>query len=413
MMGDAASDRLLSFEVTVNSVTLTSGAGTVSVLASPTRLELTHLSGTLEPLVLRGVPQGTYSQATITFASPEATLLDATGKPIEVTPTLNPATVTVTFNPALTVGQGAMVLSLDVDLASSITIDANNNVTFSPVVHASTKSVAAEDNQHPEDGALEDVNGTVSSVGSSSFTINTPSSSQPLTFTVNSTTEFKDGLAGLSSLTAGMIVEVEGVTAADGSLLAKEVEAEVEVENGLEDDGIVISTTGTPVTQFQIVLQGFTSGAAITPTVGNTVTVNVDSNTSFKVADSVDLTNLPFTPVFDASHLIKGQSVEVDADTAVMDNVSAKRVKLHELALTGTVSNFSGTSTQASFTLTVPGDSAFAMLTGTTTVTVFQQPSTELQGITSIANNDQLRARGLLFLDGANLRLVAQRITAP
>jgi len=74
------------------------------------------------------------------------------------------------------------------------------------------------------------------------------------------------------------------------------------------------------------------------------------------------------------------------------------------------VSGYTATGSQASFSLTMPADSAFARLTGTTTVIVHQQGSTQLRGPTSLTNGSVVQARGLLFLDGGVFRLVANRI---
>jgi hypothetical protein len=63
--------------------------------------------------------------------------------------------------------------------------------------------------------------------------------------------------------------------------------------------------------------------------------------------------------------------------------------------------------------LTVAADSAFTTLTGSTAVTVFQQPGTELWGMTTITNGSMVHARGLLFLDAGTYKLVAGRMMAP
>jgi len=75
-IGDAPADRVTSFEVTVGPITMTPGSGSaVTVLSGTRRLELTHLSGTNEPLGLLGVPQGSYSSASMTVSSPEVTFI--------------------------------------------------------------------------------------------------------------------------------------------------------------------------------------------------------------------------------------------------------------------------------------------------------------------------------------------------
>jgi hypothetical protein len=100
----------------------------------------------------------------------------------------------------------------------------------------------------------------------------------------------------------------------------------------------------------------------------------------------------------------------VEAATPVAAGaVTADKVLLVKQGLTGTASAVSS----GTFTLTLAADSAFAKLTGVTTVTVHQQPGTELKGITSVTNNASVKVRGLLFFDGVNYQFVAGRIGLP
>ena len=75
------------------------------------------------------------------------------------------------------------------------------------------------------------------------------------------------------------------------------------------------------------------------------------------------------------------------------------------------LSGYSG-SAPATFTLTLPSDSAFTWLTGSTAATVFQQARTELWGMPSVTNGTTVRIRGLLFFDADPYNLVASRIVA-
>jgi hypothetical protein len=54
--------------------------------------------------------------------------------------------------------------------------------------------------------------------------------------------------------------------------------------------------------------------------------------------------------------------------------------------------------------------SAFAMLSGQTTVTVFWQPGTELHNVASVKSGDTVRVRGLVFFTGTSFRMIAKRI---
>ena len=410
--GDAPADSIVAFELTVNSVVLHSASGDVGVLSSPTRVEFIHNAGNFEPLSLKNIPAGTYTGATITVSNPEVKIIGATGTPVELATTLASNTANVTFNPAITAGSTPLVINFDLDVAASVVIS-GNTATVTPTFTASSNPVAQNENeQEAEDGEVE-VTGAVASAGGNDFTINVDQTSQSLTFTTNSSTEFESPLTGVGSLTVGMIVEVHAVTQDDGSLLARKVEAEVEGANGLEVEGLVVSTTGSPVTQFVVVVQDETTPSSSAPGVGDNVTVNVDSNTRFRVhSDDVDLNNLPFTPTFDASTLSVAQRVEVDTDTSAASNITADKVKLQEQALTGVVSNYTPNGAQATFTLTVASDSAFARLTGQTTLTVFQQPNTRLKNLGSVTNGATVRVRGLLF-SASGYQLVAERIGTP
>ena len=412
-LGDAPVDRIVDFEITVTSIVLTdSNGGTVSVLSSPTRIELTHLSGTVEPLSLMKVPPGTYTKATIMVSNPELEFVNDAGQVVEAAVTLTTGTATVNFSPALTIGSTPAALNFDFDLAASVTIDTTNNTaTVTPTFTASTAPVAAENEQEDDNGEMEDLTGTVTDVSPPSFTISVQQSSQSLAFLTDSNTQF-EGIAGVSALTNGMIVQVDAVTQADGSLLAKKVE--VEENNGMELEGLVTSVTGAPVTQFQIVLQDEQSSGSM-PTLGSTITVNVADSTNFRFEnDAVDLSNLAFTPTFDRNTLGKAQRVEVDATSPGSGTtVDADKVKLELQALSGTVSATSSSGGQTTFTLTVAPDSAFALLTGSTTLTAIQQPGTELKGISSVFDGEAVRVRGLLFFNGTNYNLVAKRVSAP
>lgn len=412
-MGDAPVDRVVDFEITVTSIVLTNtSGGTVSVLSSPTEIELSHLAGTVEPLSLTSVPPGTYTKATIMVSNPEVEFVNDAGQVVEAAVTLTSNTAMVNFSPSLTIGSTPMALNFDFDLAASLTLNtANNTATLTPTFTATTAAVAAENEQGDENGELEDITGSVTNVSPPNFTISVQQTAQSLTFTTNSNTEF-EGVANVSALTIGMIVEVDGVTQPDGSLLAKKVE--VEENQGMELEGLVTSVTGMPVTQFQIVLRDEESSSNNMPTLGSMVTVNVTNSTNFRFeSDDVDLSNLSFTPTFDANTLGKAQEVEVDTTTSGTSPATADKVKLKIQALSGTVSASSSSGGQTTFTLTVASDSAFALLTGQTTLTVVKQPGTELQGISSIFDGEAVRARGLLFFNGTTYTLVAKKVSAP
>jgi hypothetical protein len=408
--GDATNDRIIAFELTINSITLMGGSNP-TVLSTPTEIEFAHDAGTFEPVSLTNVPSGTYTGATVTASNPQVVVIDpSTHQPTKLTTTLSASTINVTFNPSLMIGSSAMVLNFDLSLASSVTIS-GNTATVSPVFNVTTAAVAGENDQDFENGKMEDVRGTVTSVAPPKFMIKSSQASQSLTFTTDSNTRFR-GITSLTQLMNGMIVSVDAATQSDGSLLARKVETEVETGDGVEVEGFITSVTGKPATQITLTDQETSSPSATAPAIGDTITIPISANTSFSVqSDHVDLSGV--SAAFDANNIGPGQRVEVDRDheseLEKSDSGSSARIKLKQQALSGTVSALTGTP--GTFTLTVASDSAFAMLSGKTTVTVRVQNSTQLKN--AVANGGAVRVRGLLFFNGTSYTLVASGIDHP
>ncbi|HZP17598.1 MAG TPA: DUF5666 domain-containing protein, partial [Terriglobales bacterium] len=376
-IGDAASDRIIDFEVTIASpVTITGSGGNLQLTLSSNRLELTHASAKMEPLAVLNVPQGTYTGASLTVSNPELTFLDNSGIPHKLQGNAS-QTLTPTFSPALTIGATPMVVSIDVNVANSVTTDASGNVTgFNFTASSFTftaKPVAAAAQQEDDDGELEDVAGLVTSVSGNNFTMNVGQSGAQLTFATDNTTQFSDGLTNVASA-LNQIVKVEGNTRPDGTLFASEVEG-IENQNGAELEGLITSVTGNPATALAVTAQdGIGSGMDDTK-VGAGFTADVSgAQGQFKVdlgnVDTSGLGGIPGSPnfPFDASTVKAGQRVEVETTSAIPaagGTVVADKVKLQQQAVTGTVANFTpGSSGAATFDLTLPADSYLTLLSG-------------------------------------------------
>jgi Domain of unknown function (DUF5666) len=414
-MGDAPSDRVIAFALTVNTMTLTGGSNP-TVVSTPTRIEFVRNAGTFQPLVSAQLGAGTYTGATITVSNPQVVAIDTiTHLPVQLTAALSASTVNVTFKTPLMISSSTtsstVEADFDLDLANSVTIS-GNTATINPLFHVSTKIVHDADNDR-----FRDVRGVVTSVSAPSFTIASRHMDQLFTFSTDSNTTF-EGISGLSQLAAGMIVEVDAQMQSDGTLLAKRVDVDEDSNDGLEVEGFITAVTGNPVTQFMVNDQ-FDSGpiAALLDLlgVGTGVTVDVTSNTAFSVSDSDEINLGGLSLSFDANDIGKAQRVQAgemhqgsfQPSGLVM---TADRVKLLQQSLNGTVSNLSG-SMPGTFTLTVAGDSAFALLSGQTTITVQILSGTEED--VAVANGTMVRVRGLLFFNGSTqtYTLVASHIT--
>ena len=416
-IGDAPANRVLSFQVTVGPVSLTPTSGSpVTVLSGTRRLELTHLSGTNEPLALLNVPQGSYSSGSITVSNPEVNFINNVGTIVKLEPAFNQA-ITVNFNPALSVGATSTVVNLDLNVANSLSFDSQGNVSAVSLTAssftASTAAVAAEDEQGHDDGEFEDTTGTIIAVNGTSFNLTLGQNGVSLTFTTDANTQFNDG----ASLTANTIVSVEGITKADGTLYAKEVEG-IEDSSGVEAEGLITQVTGNPATQITFMADDGLGNGMDDTKVGGTVSANI-SGAQYKVnksnIDNSGIGGLPAPPTFpfDENTIHAGQRVEVESISAMNGaSVTPEKVKLQQQALVGTVSGLQGTTSAGPvvFTLTLPSDSAFAMLSGKTQLAVYWQPGTDLHKLTSVANGDTVRVRGLIFFTGTTFNMIARRI---
>ena len=415
-IGDAAGDRIAVFSVAINSISLTSDVGNITpVLSTPVTLELTHLTGTTQPVATATIAQATYTKATISLGAATATVVDPlTGKEAQQTLPA-PAAVTVTLSPQFVLGASTLVLNLDFSLAKSITLDSSgSNLLFNPVFVATNGTITGTP-ASPFNGGLEQEFGTVSSVGNTSFTLAV--GSQSLTFSTNSNTQFVGFNSTPPQITIGMLLMVDGRAQSDGSLLATHVEA-VNIQSTMGALGLVRAVNRT-TSQLRLLVSG-AAGAPLASTVGSGLLADFDTNTAFRVNnDGVDVSNLAFATTFNATTIAPGQFIEVDTSTAPisvtppvdtlagLELTASKEIRLEQQPLIGTVSNFFNLGT---FTLTLPADSVFAVSTGTTTVTVFIQPGTSLVGLSSVSNGSTVIVRGLLFLDSGSYKMVAGRI---
>ncbi|MGZ4841718.1 MAG: hypothetical protein ACXV5J_08220, partial [Candidatus Angelobacter sp.] len=107
---------------------------------------------------------------------------------------------------------------------------------------------------------------------------------------------------------------------------------------------------------------------------------------------------------FDASHIGKGQRVEADTGSSTATPMVADKLKLREQALVGTVSAASASG----FTLTLNASSAFATLTGQSTVAVSVVSGTNLK--VTPANTNTVRVRGLIFFNAGAYSMTAARV---
>lgn len=421
-VGDAASDRVLAFSALINSATLTaSGSATATLVNTPARVEFSRRSGVFQPLASGSIAQDTYTQLTLALGTVNVTFVDPNnGNILTTSLTPNPATVNIALSPALTVGASPLILNVDFNLGASIAIDGSNNVTLTPAFTVTSAAIAATGSQTDTTGAVRDVTGVVTASSSSSITIAAPQAAQPLTFAVDSSTFLTDTTqtppVTPASIPVNSIVEINGVTQTNGNFTATRIDLKAAAGHSAVE-GIVVDLPALPATQFTLRAVHTASQSSSVPVLGDAFTATgITTTTPFSVdSDSATLTGLPFTPTFDRDTIREVQNVEVFAATPDSASVTAARVRLQEQSLSGLSLVVSSGANTATITLTPDTDSIFNVGTGQTTLTVFQQPDTQLVGFTSVPSGVRIRARGLLFFDPGDgtFKMVATQLTTP
>ena len=422
-MGDSPADWMLAFSMNINSMSLTGSNGSVSVVSSTVPMEMMHLMGIMQPLTMINAPQGTYTGASIVIGSATVMYMDpATKSPMQKTIS-GPITVPVTFSTPITVASTPMAMGFDLDLAHSVTADASGNLTMTPVFHVSSGTQGAGNPLDFANGGIQMMMGTVSSVSGTSFIMNSMQAAQTFTFQTNSTTMFDN--ASMGSMGNGMLVMVDASLQPDGTLMATRVQSMMS-SGGVMGGGIITTVTGQPATALTMVMQNGAGTGMMASTFATGATITLNPGTTYQIdSDGMDMSGLPFAPVFDGTHIYVGQSVMpisssgmsgggmgggMMGGTLLAGTITASQIALEPRGLSGTVAAAITSGSTTTFTLTLPSDSAFKTMTGAGSVTVFQQSKTTVSGTSPIASGSTVHAFGLLFYDAGQWKMVSSRM---
>jgi hypothetical protein len=410
LITDAPGDQLLAFSLTINSIVLNGSKGSATVLSTPTTIEICHLNGIQAPLVTANIAQDTYTSAVITFSSPEITYINSAGTAITVSPTLTNTSFTFTFPTPFTVSNSNTSLLFDLIASQSVNI-VGTTVTVNPTFKVMPVPAASAVPPPGENGTGMQQMATVVSVSGTSLTLE-PGSGPNFTVTTNSSTVLQ-GFSALSALTAGELVQVDFIVQTGGVYLATRIQL-APPPNG----GGVPNLLGGPVLSvssggFKMALMQGLGPAASAAATTSIVTVTTNSSTVFAIAPQfVSLSALPFTPTFTAANLSPGQTVGIVASVVSATpnwSATATNVTLMPQTLGGTVTAISTVGGWTAYTLSLPSGSAFATLSGASTVvTVYTSaatappPPTAVGGTAppAIAVNSVVRFNGLVFSTG-------------
>lgn len=221
---DAPVASVLSFNITLTSITLNGQSHSPQVLSAPTTVDFARLIGLRSLIGFNAVPADTYTGATITMSSPVITYLNVGTTP-PTAPTMNgtltTSTVTVAFpTPMVVSGNGLAGMHMDFDLRQSLAVDGTGQITGSVDPHIYIMAVSASD----EEGQVTDLTGGLVSVNASAntFVLQGPYGRQ-FTIDTNAQTQF-NGSYSINNMAAPEFVSIQGTVQADGSVLASNVE---------------------------------------------------------------------------------------------------------------------------------------------------------------------------------------------
>lgn len=305
---DAPLPSVVSFFVTINSITLNNSSGSVTVLSTPTTVDFGRLVGLRSLLGFSTVAPETYTSATFNLTNPVINYVNLSTNPPSlgtIQGTLTVSTVTVNFPQAMVVSPNGLAgLHMDFDLRDSLQVDPTGQVTgqVTPVIFIKAVSASAAD------GQITDFTGSVVSVTSStnSFLLQGPWGFQEK-IAVNSSTQY-NGSWTLGSLSAGAIVSVIGEVQPDGSILASAVEVITTDTAFISGRLLQVNPSSGPVQTITMYIGEELPAMSGNFALGQVVTFDVSAVQTYDVSFINNwLTNF----VFDNSSMVAGQRIFV------------------------------------------------------------------------------------------------------
>lgn len=398
---DAPLASVTSFTVQLMSVDAidSSSGNKVSLISGEPSVDFARFNGLQTLLDMNDVQAGTYDTVAITLGTGTIGYLDTTSAEPTIqteAATFSSPTVTVTLkNPLVVANNGSPAgLRIDFDLAKSIAVDSNGNITGAVTPTFNINAVSNSDSGGHID---EFVAGVVSvNANGQSFVVQGPHGEQ-FTIDVNGQTEW-DGNDSISSLTTSSIVAVAGtLDKADQTLDADEVA--ILSQNGFYAGGQVtyVQPSSGAATSFDLYVRGLlptTTGL----TLGQIATVQLTGNEKYFIY----WMHNPLTEfLFNSSALVAGQHVSIGgpaSGAANASDVTTKRVVLRDWGFNGTVVSGSQSSSNGTFQMKVNG---FAGVLIPETVTVFLGDHCDFRygfgAFSDLANGTNLRVVGLLL----------------
>jgi Domain of unknown function (DUF5666) len=427
-------DKLSQLVLTLQSLTLTNQSGkTITLINSDQPFEFTHLNGSFEPLITATIPQGTYTSASATVGGASFTCLALTPSgglatstyAYGYTPNSN---VTVNLPSPLNVTGPTMVVSLDLQVSPSASYSScyNNGgiSTYSITPTFNLNAVTLSKN-----GSTINAVGEVIAINSSSKSFSLalpegPGQTTNLTRTVqvNSGNAVFQGISGISALSVGNFVELDGSIQADGSVVVTRVAVnDLSAVNALTGPVAQIPASVPKVGMFGRLQQGVLALGPNGPAYFGGTPFFDTSSPVFQVSGAMsNLQSLPFVPTLSVSNIVPGQNISISFTPVQSGLGSVNTITLVPQTINGTVL---GSSTSGNFKVysvsLAPYNlfPALAVQAGQTTlltkpsqIEVYVDGNTQMRNTQVLAPGNTLRFYGLVFNDNGTLRMDCARV---
>jgi hypothetical protein len=429
LLSSTGNDQVTTFDMRLKSLTLTSKAGkAVTLLSAEQPSEFMHLNGSIEPLTNISIPQDIYTSATVTLdgavficmsQEPGGGLAIANYSIVDGGPTVNMGALTITGD--------QMVLDLDMAVSESATFPAcYSNPSFqgfamNPTFNLSVATLSGTPT-NSGNGKINGLGAEVASVNGSGLTLSIGEGSygaRTLSAKANSATVFQ-GISGVSALSAGMFLDVDGAVQPDGSVLATLIALNDAMAVNDSRGPVMMVDTLVPV----LALYSRSELGALLSVGGQTgvyfPTPYFDfSKATFGISGRfTNLQSLPFVPSFNALTMVAGQNVDITSPDFILSggtHTPATTITLIPQTINATVENVSQEGNFTVYGVSLASYDLFPQLAvqaGQTTllndpshVQVYVDSNTQKLNTQSLAAGITLRFNGLVFNDNGTLRM--------
>jgi hypothetical protein len=434
LLSSTANAQLSAFHLSVSGLTLTNKAGkSVTLFSDPNAgtlnpllfYEAIHLNSIPEPVATASIPQDVYTSATFSCVFADFTFLFVgSNGPFDTNTNSgncsNAAVVTTVSLPSpITITGTAMNLDLDLQVSQSATWSGTavgSSYTLTPAFTLTAVPISATPT-NSQNGRFTGLAGRVASVNTSSnsFTVVLPDR-PTLAVNVNSNTEFQP-LASSSEVVVGAFVDMDLQSESDGTLLATRISvADSTALNVLSGQLLLYSPLSTsPATQeIQLLATQQQGNQFSAQPVGPFFAYQFDNTALFQISGQFNSLGLPFIPTFSPSSMVLGQYISVSSlatSGVAVPLTSATTITLMPQTINANITSVSSSGAFQVYTVFLAPYDTIPLLSGTSSVVVYTNSSTQLLNTTTLAVGFPFRFNGFLFNDNGTMRMVCAQVT--